>query len=49
MFITLYVDDLIFNENNLKSIDDFKYVMITEFEMTDFKYVIISWCCGEIM
>jgi len=35
MFIALYVDDLIFIENNVKLIEAFKEVMKKEFEMTD--------------
>lgn len=44
MFIIFYVDDLIFNENNLKLFDDFKYVMINEFEMIDMSYYLGVWC-----
>jgi Reverse transcriptase (RNA-dependent DNA polymerase) len=35
LIVTLYVDDLIFMENNQKLIDELKKVMKLEFEMTD--------------
>jgi Reverse transcriptase (RNA-dependent DNA polymerase) len=35
LIVTLYVDDLIFMENNQRLIDELKKVMKLEFEMTD--------------
>ena len=35
LFVTLYVDDLIFSENNLDMIEKFKMEMTKEFEMID--------------
>ena len=35
LFVTLYVDDLIFSENNLDMIEKFKLEMTKKFEMTD--------------
>ena len=35
LIICLYVDDLIFTENNLSMFEDFKKAMTKEFEMTD--------------
>ena len=37
MIICLYVDDLIFIENNLSMFEDFKKAMVKEFEMTDIR------------
>jgi Reverse transcriptase (RNA-dependent DNA polymerase) len=36
LFMVLYVDDLIFTENNRDMIEKFKLEMTKEFEMTDF-------------
>lgn len=35
MMVSLYVDDLIFTGNNLKTLEDFKFYLMNEFEMTD--------------
>ena len=35
LFVALYVDDLIFSENNLDMIEKFNVEMTKEFEMTD--------------
>ena len=36
LIVCLYVDDLIYTGNSIALIDDFKKIMIFEFEMTDF-------------
>ena len=35
LFVSLYVDDLIFSENNPSMVEEFKESMVREFEMTD--------------
>jgi len=35
IFVALYVDDLIFMDNNNEMIEEFKGIMRREFEMTD--------------
>ena len=37
LFIYLYIDDLIYAGTNLKMVQDFKKVMMTKFEITDFR------------
>jgi hypothetical protein len=39
LIICLYVDDLIFTGNNPKMSENFKQVMIKEFEMTDIGFM----------
>lgn len=39
MFISLHMDDLIFTRNNQKMVDNFKYVMIIDFEMADMAFM----------
>jgi Reverse transcriptase (RNA-dependent DNA polymerase) len=40
LIIALYVDDMIFIDNNQMLIDEFKWVMKLEFEMTNFGMMI---------
>jgi len=44
LFVSLYVDDLIFSENNPSMVEEFKESMVREFEMIDMgSRVILSW------